>query len=231
MNVSLYHCDARDVTLDDNQLMASLADDELQRANRFRFARHRRTYIVAHSLVRTILANSIGCSVHALKFDYGEAGKPMLATGPAFNLSHTGSQILFGVFEQGEIGVDIEARNDSRDLDALAQHCFSDPELAEYESASPCDRTVSFYRAWTRKEALIKALGGGLTIDLKAFSVSLADSQDNVLVDGTSIGAGGSWAIRPIRIGENVEAAVALDQRQFTVTTRRCTHELKVSEA
>lgn len=231
MNVDLYFCDASEVTLDDEALLASLPEDEVQRANRFRFARHRHTFCVAHTLMRLVLGRRIGCRPDKVKYEYGPAGKPALVEGPAFNLSHTDTAILFGVTDGGSLGVDIERRKDVSDLDALAQRCFSESEFARYQSSHPDQRINSFYRVWTRKEAFIKAIGGGLSIDLQAFSVSQEDSLGNVLVDARHVGVAEGWAIRALTVNEHTEAAVALDQVEFELATHRCSAELQVLES
>lgn len=231
MNVDLYFCDSAEVTIDDEFLLMSLPDDEVNRANRFRLARHRHTFCVAHSLLRTVLHRRVGCKPEELTFEYGPQGKPTLPGGPAFNLSHTNSEILLGVTDAGRIGVDIEQCSDVPDLDDLAQMCFSDLEMNQYQTTASARRISCFYRGWTRKEALIKALGGGLSVDLKAFSVSMSESPGNALIDGVRVGIDENWAIHAVDVSPASAAAVALDCVNFDIATHRCSADLEVIDS
>jgi 4'-phosphopantetheinyl transferase len=60
------------------------------------------------------------------------------------------------------VGIDIE-RHASRDVLGLVQTWFGPNEIAVVEAAGP----EAFYRIWTAREALAKALGSGLSGAMK----------------------------------------------------------------
>jgi Phosphopantetheinyl transferase len=62
---------------------------------------------------------------------------------------------------QRQIGVDIEVCRERVNLDALAEKCFSDSELRQWQQLESEDKKVTFYRIWTRKESFVKAVGRG----------------------------------------------------------------------
>ena len=95
-----------------------------------------------------------------------EFGKPQLRGGPCFNLSHSGNRCLCAVSD-GEIGADIQEQRPYNPR--LTERFFSGAELA-YILASD-DRDYAFSRVWALKESYIKALGGGLRIPLRSFSI------------------------------------------------------------
>jgi 4'-phosphopantetheinyl transferase len=144
-----------------------LHDDECRRAGRFRLARDRRRYVVARGLLRQLLAARLGTHPRAVEFSYGAHGKPRLAPGFAgadlrFNVSHTGDFALFAFSRGQEVGVDVEAVVPVQDADAVARHFFTRSELRAYRALAPQDRERGFFTCWTRKEATLKAIGGGL---------------------------------------------------------------------
>lgn len=150
-----------------------LHDDECRRAGRFRLARDRRRYVVARGLLRTLLAERLGTHPRSVELCCGAHGKPRLAPGSAgdlrFNVSHTGDFALFAFSRGREVGVDVEAVLPMRDADTVARHFFSRSELRAYRALEPGAREAGFFTCWTRKEAYLKALGGGLQSPLSEF--------------------------------------------------------------
>ncbi len=144
-----------------------LHDDECRRAGRFRLARDRRRHVVARGLLRELLAARLGTYPRAVEFSYSAHGKPCLAPGSAaqdlrFSVSHSGELALFAFCRGREVGVDVEAVVPMQDADAVARHFFPRSELRAYRALPSQDREWGFFTCWTRTEATLKALGGGL---------------------------------------------------------------------
>src|SRR5277367_1594949 len=59
----------------------------------------------------------------------------------------------------------------------MAEWYFSPREVAELQLLSAGMRAEGFFLCWTRKEAYVKATGGGLQVPLKSFSVSLTPAE------------------------------------------------------
>ena len=68
-----------------------LADDELQRANRFRAERHRERFLVGRGSLRCLLARYLAIDPWKVAFRYEDFGKPVLASNAElqFNLTHS----------------------------------------------------------------------------------------------------------------------------------------------
>ena len=91
------------------------------------------------------------------KLCFTERQKPYVGTQPDFSLSHAGDKVVLGIATKGRIGIDIEGdRNSYGD--------WTNRLLTNYEKASVKD-PESFFRVWTRKEALMKLTGLGLGLD------------------------------------------------------------------
>jgi 4'-phosphopantetheinyl transferase len=144
------------------ELRACLSETEHKRAARFRFEHLRRRFIVARARLRQVLGAQLGVAPRALELAQGADGKPRLAGGELhFSVSHCDEVALIGI-SPVTIGVDIEALRPVAEADAIAEQVFSPRERDRYAMLAPLDRPLAFLRCWTRKEALVKAVGGGL---------------------------------------------------------------------
>lgn len=198
-------------------LAARLADDERARAERFKFPRHRRRYVVARARLREILGRYLDVPPEHLAFRYGAHGKPALdaeAVGRvpdlAFNLSHTGDVAVVALARGRAVGVDVEAVRALPDADAIAARFFSAAEVEVYRALPEPDRPAAFFACWTRKEAFVKAVGDGLTYGLDAFDAAVRPEDGPALlrVRGADARAAG-WDARDVPAGPGLAAAVA----------------------
>ncbi|MHC5211448.1 MAG: 4'-phosphopantetheinyl transferase family protein [Planctomycetota bacterium] len=159
------------------RLARFLSDDELARAQRFHFARDSERHIIARGRLREILAARVSSSPGNLQFAYSEYGKPTLVASdpppPHFNLSHSHGLAALAISDGAELGLDIEAIRPLKE--DIAGRFFSSREVAGLRALDEADQLPGFYRCWTRKEAVLKALGDGLRRPLDSFDVSLAD--------------------------------------------------------
>ena len=174
-------------------MRALLSQDELDRAGRFHFEKDRTAFILARGFLRTMLGRYLGGEV---RFVYGSHGKPALdRAGPSFNLSHTDGLAMLGLTLEGEIGVDVERIRPMEDREAIAERYFSPSEYGQVLSDEV------FFQCWTRKEAYIKAVGGGLSIPLKSINTHGWSVIDLRPCDGY-LGAvaveGGPWILRTL---------------------------------
>lgn len=154
---------------------ALLSDAEKSKASRFHFERDARRYRASHTALRQLLAQVTRQPARTLNFVEGSFGKPRLWGGelPYFNMSHSGDWALIGFCDDAPIGVDIEIPRDMSDLEALAQRNFSQAEFQALLEIDPDHRQEAFLRCWTRKEACLKALGSGLSIEPAVFEAGI----------------------------------------------------------
>jgi 4'-phosphopantetheinyl transferase len=147
---------------------------ERARADRFRRERDRRLFTLAHGALRYILAAQTGLDPASITYALSDRGKPFLAGGgPQFNLSHAGDGVLVAVCAGAPVGVDLEPLRPLAGAEALVERFFAVEEGQAFLAWPPPRRAEAFFTIWTRKEAYVKALGGGLAIPLGAFAVSL----------------------------------------------------------
>ena len=99
-----------------------------------------------------------------LRFTIGEHGKPHLTDHPDvhFNISHCPNAIAVAVDSQ-PIGVDVERF--VTPSESLLNYCMNDEEVKQVQQ-SPCPEQT-FASFWTKKEALFKLRGTGITHELR----------------------------------------------------------------
>jgi 4'-phosphopantetheinyl transferase len=156
-------------------LVPLLDGHERERLDRFRRPADRARYLAAHALVRLVLADAVGRPAATLEFDRtcrcgAQHGKPVLPGGPGFSLTHAGELVGVAVHPGGEVGLDVEQVRELGDLPAMVAHVCSPQESAADAEA--------FFTLWTRKEALLKAVGTGLATPMSAITLGPAGVLD-----------------------------------------------------
>jgi 4'-phosphopantetheinyl transferase len=183
-----------------------LSRDDLDRARRFRFKMDFNRFVMARALLRVILSQHLPLKARDITFEYDVNGKPGLkgasTDGIQFNVSHSGDKVIMALVRGKRVGVDVEQVNASIAGLELARQNFSLREVAEIEDSPDEEKAKMFYRIWTRKEALLKAIGvglGGLSKDL-----CLVNGGD-VYLDETQ------WEVIDLYFARGYAAALAVE--------------------
>jgi 4'-phosphopantetheinyl transferase len=173
-----------------------LTDEERSRAERFRLGRVRDQFVAARGHLRALLGRYLSIEPRAVPVLYADGGKPHLPTGYPlhFNVSHTDGLAVFAV-GHARVGVDVERIRPIPDADGLVTRFFSRRECAQFHALSPAERPAAFLRAWTRKEAVLKAIGRGVQ-SLDCCDVTFGEGEQPALLelDGKR-SAAGSWEL------------------------------------
>ena len=163
------------VGLEQNRI-ALLDANELQRYHRYHFERDRARFAISHSNLREILGACLDRNPSEIAFQTTSYGKPEIVADAQtphvyFNLSHSRNTALLAISRDTEVGVDVE---DVKPIEPeVAEKYFSSRELAALALLEGDAWLQGFYRCWTRKEAILKAEGVGLNLPLSCFDVSL----------------------------------------------------------
>ncbi|MEN6317165.1 MAG: 4'-phosphopantetheinyl transferase superfamily protein [Syntrophaceae bacterium] len=205
------------------ELKRSLSEDEMMRADRFRYEHDRNRFISARGILRLILSGYLSVEPDTISFVYEKDGKPRLqnASGRAdiqFNLSHSEGLALY-VFTRGkEAGIDLERIRDFPEMELIVEQFFSVRERALFGTLQSSEKKKTFFNWWTRKEASMKANGKGLSYSL--------DRIDFLPTDGKSTGSlkmlrdGGEqarWSIWDVRPAEEFAGAVVVEEGNWNV--------------
>lgn len=97
---------------------------------------------------------------------YGEYGKPYVAGGPEFNLTNDVGMVALAVAAR-PVGIDLEeVPTHYRDVeDCITRKYYDEAERAAVGDGSTRERRAAWARAWTRREAILKAMGTGFAVD------------------------------------------------------------------
>jgi 4'-phosphopantetheinyl transferase len=195
------------------RMRLTLARDEIACALAFKFERDRSRFIASRAILRQLLGQYTHCEPQSIRIDYNEWGKPAMAAAPGrrgirFNLSHSHGLAVYAITCGREVGVDVEMIRPDLVNERVAEHFFSRAEV-ESLRALPIEHQVeAFFACWTRKEAYIKALGRGLTIELDSFDVSLRPGERPTIL--RSVDAA-QWSMEAFRPCDGYLAAVAIE--------------------
>ncbi len=158
--------------------LAFIDTDEKARAERFYFPVHARRFRRGRIMRRIILGNYLGMDPDKIRFETAIHGRPSLEANETggqaidFNMSNSEEIVVLAVATDRRIGVDVELEKPMPDADSIARGSFHSREAANVARAeAPGDKLEAFFRCWTRKEAVVKAHGSGLQMDLNGFFV------------------------------------------------------------
>ncbi len=149
---------------------------EKLRLEGFMFPGPKRRFALCRATLRRILCDRLRCANDELSFAESFHGKPSaLVKGcpvpVSFNVSHSGSHGLLAFAPSGRIGVDVEERVANRHLELLTRTVLGPNECEEIAAVHGEQKIEMFFNLWTVKEALIKALGVGISLDTSSFEV------------------------------------------------------------
>jgi phosphopantetheine--protein transferase-like protein len=165
---------------------------------------------VARAATRVVLGNALATAPDRVAISRVCAhcgnpthGRPTVAGNDriSFSLSHSGAFAVVAVAEgDTRVGVDVEAVRPRPRLAALAARVLNDEEHAAWLAAPEAERLHVFLRAWTAKEAYLKALGIGIATPLRDVPAR---------VDG--------WRTCELDVGDQRVGALAVDRAEFDV--------------
>jgi 4'-phosphopantetheinyl transferase len=188
-----------------------LSPDERDRAGKFHAAVDRQRFIASRAILRTLLGRYLALAPQVISFSYGAYGKPTLSEyGLHFNLSHSHGLALIAFSSSSPLGVDLELVRTLPDLLQVGASIFSSAEAKEFETIAPPDQPAAFFKCWTRKEALIKALGTGLSYPLDQFSVSFDEPARLLSAEGSP----SLWRLYHLEPEPGYFAAIATQQAE-----------------
>lgn len=191
-----------------------LSAEEVARAERYRFDRHRARFILGRAGLREIIAGYAGRAPADLRLGAETTGRPFLIDGGGlvFSYSKAGALAVLAVSRDGRIGVDIEEVTEKPDLPLIVEDQYSPGERLQLGRLPEDQRLEAFYRGWTAKEALVKATGEGLTSQLPQITVELQPDRPARLVDGPWPYEAHVWGLAAFAVAPGILGAAALDR-------------------
>ena len=205
------------------QLAQILSEDERLRAERFYFERDRSRFIVGRGLLRFILSRYLEIPANKLQFCYSSRGKPELVeTSSAyklrFNVSHSQGIVLYAVTRDRSIGIDVEYIRPMPEAEQIVNSFFSVYENNVFQRLPLCQKQLSFFNCWTRKEAFVKAIGDGLSLPLNQFDVSLIPGEPARLLGIRGDRSLTCWSLQDLTLDPGYVAALAVEGQSWNLS-------------
>ena len=196
-------------------LPAMLSAAEREQAGRMRLEHVRRRFVARRAALRRILGRYLNAGPEIIRFDRGAYGKPSLAppfsdSRIRFSTTHSHGLALVALSLEADLGVDIEQIRPMDSYEDLCRRYFAPPEQETIRRLPEPERLAAFFRGWARKEALMKAIGTGLSLGLEQVVVSLeAGPEPKVYSIQGSTAAAGRWRLDDLQPAPGYVAALA----------------------
>lgn len=160
-----------------------LSDNEKARANRFKHKSDFNCYISVHALLRIELSKLLETDAKSIRIEASQNGKPFTYdVDLPFSLSRAKNLFAFVIGRSNQLlGIDIEQIKSGVDFTGISRNYFSVKEqqrILLFESIA--DQSRFFFEIWTRKEALLKAVGVGINTDLSKVQVLEGKNEMNI---------------------------------------------------
>ncbi|WP_304516729.1 4'-phosphopantetheinyl transferase family protein [Cecembia rubra] len=201
-----------------------LSPEEKEKAFRFHFEKDRTAYIASRGMLRLFLSHYMEEKPESIQFEYNDFGKPFLKNGIYdkklhFNLAHAGNLVLFAFTSDQEIGIDVEFIREDFSIDTIVNNYFCSQEIQEIQKLDPSAAFTLFFKFWARKEAILKAMGKGLSFPLEKCNVSLVRGLDFsrvILTDAQEVDK--VWYVMDLLYEDKYTAALALKKPEVELS-------------
>jgi len=163
---------------------ALLSDDERARQRSFVSPDLRRRFGAARAGLRTLLGRHLDLDPRRLAFATNEFGKPRVAGDGQvhFNLSHCEERAVLAISDTADVGIDLERERPVEHVDLAKRYFHPNEVTAITASPDEAEQRRAFFLVWTLKEAVVKALGTGLSTPLDSFEVAIGTSTPRLAV-------------------------------------------------
>lgn len=142
-----------------------LSPSEKLRAERIGTEVGRSRFIASRSFLRLAIGGFLGTGPFRSEFILGWLGKLYLSqphSRVCFNVSHTDNVIVVACASRRVLGVDIE-RSDREISTSVLRHIYLPEDIEHFSSGHDAARAVLL--GWVCKEAVLKCIGSGLSLD------------------------------------------------------------------
>lgn len=170
--VSVFYGNISDFQVDN--LLPVLSEKEIARSEEYHLPSDKQNYIVSRAILKRLLSRFSSVDESKIELDYNRNGKPFLPGNSdlQFNSSHSGDAFAIAFTIGNETGIDIENLNRIPNIQALERMLFTSAELKLFQTLQPNLKQKIFINSWTRKEAVLKASGDGLTRAMNELEVA-----------------------------------------------------------
>lgn len=151
-----------------------LSEQEKSQAGKFVNNELKDRYVLSHGLLRHLLSSYVNTMPENIYYLFNKFGKPFLRDDHCrlqFNMSHSKDCVVYVIALDNQVGIDIEWKNRDINVDEIADSVFTTSEQAIYQKLDKEEKFQIFYKIWVKKEAIVKAIGQGLSHPIKEMEI------------------------------------------------------------
>ena len=184
-----------------------------ERAARFRLSEDRARFVLGRGLLRKCLGHYLQQTPETIELAYTDRGRPFLPHDETvqFSISHAHDLAAIALTTGARIGIDLEWAQPRGDLLELAKRILSDEDLQTFQALPGPEAPAAFFRAWTRKEAYLKARGEGIAEGLRQISVSFGPEETGSIKDARDESAARTWRLLTLPVPTDYMGSLACD--------------------
>jgi len=163
-------------------LWQSLSDQEKTQAERFINNTLMDRYVLSHGLLRVLLSFYTDKNPQNIQYSVNQFGKPFLEDNDyqvQFNMSHSKDYAVYIIALEDQVGIDIEWKDKDINIQEISELIFSSAEAIHFNQLPLEEKFHAFYDIWTKKEAIIKAIGQGLSYPIKTIEIMNCTNNNN----------------------------------------------------
>lgn len=163
-------------------LWEPLSIQEKTQAKKFVNTYLRERYIISHGVLRYLLAFYTKNNFQTIEYAKNQFGKPFLKNNSSkihFNMSHSKDYAAYILALDCQVGIDIEWKGRNIDVQELSCLVLTENETAIFNELNSEEKLNTFYDIWTKKEAILKALGQGLFYPMNQLEIMNVMANNN----------------------------------------------------
>lgn len=169
-------------------LKGLLDNKELKRLNQYVFYKDKLRFLISRSILKEIIGTYLNVKAKEISITYNPFGKPCLdeSINPVnldFSLAHSHELVVYAITRKRRVGVDLEYIHREINHEKIGRRFFTKRENRIIESLPETKKREAFFNCWTRKEALLKAIGGEDILDFHNIDVSLVPGEVARIID------------------------------------------------
>ena len=171
------------------ELWQSLSGQEKIQAEGFVNNTLKDKYVLSHGLLRYLLSLYAERKPQEIQYLVNQFGKPFLKDDNCalqFNMSHSKDYAAYIIALEDQVGIDIEWKDRDTNIQEIFELVLSPTEVTNFNQLSSEEKFHEFYDIWTKKEAIIKAIGQGFSYPIKTIEImhSMHDSKSYCIANG-----------------------------------------------
>jgi len=210
------------------RLLALLDEDERARYGNYRREIDQLRFLTGRTLIRAVAGRWLGVEPEAVRLDAScyDCGKPhgkptVVAPGaPEVSISHSGQRVALAIADGAPLGVDVEEIREA-EVNDLARISFSAAERTAFALVPEPELRAAFFTYWSRKEAVVKTTGKGMSVPMSGFTLTPHDAPPSVVTSETSDVDPTAIRMATLDPGDGYRASLAvLTGEELTVTER-----------